>query len=80
MSIVKVDFRGPLTRYGNNDGSLSEYELPADSVVTVQDMLDKLGVPSHHVGLVAVNGQKAARSTVLKEGYKIILFPVVAGG
>ncbi len=80
MGIVKVDFRGPLARYGNGDGSLLEYELPVGRVVTVQNILNKLGIPSDHIGMIAVNGQKAARSTILKDGYEIVIFPVVAGG
>lgn len=80
MGFVEIDFRGPLVRYGKEDGMPLRYKLPVDKEVTVQEMLNDLAVPLRHVGLVSVNGLKAGRSSLLREGDSITVFPVVAGG
>lgn len=73
MKRVKVVPVGMLKRY------LSEM-VTADSGQTVHQLLDGLGIPSHLVAVVMVNGRQEPKSYLLQEGDQVKLVPLVGGG
>ena len=59
-------------------GGRREAELSAGA--TVDDLVIALGVPPHLVCLVAINGIRANRSSVLGDGDAVDIVPPIAGG
>lgn len=70
--------------------SLAKY-LPADAKNktcskelpnhwTISDLIKAMGVPDRSVKLIFLNGVHAHRSTELKDGDRVGLFPPVGGG
>ncbi len=53
-------------------------ELPTHSVIS--DLINTMGVPDPSVKLIFLNGVHAHRSTELKDGDRVGLFPPVGGG
>ena len=53
------------------------YEL--DNGNNVNDLLDRVDLPSEDVSLVLVNGKKANADTALSEGDRVGFFPAVGG-
>ncbi len=47
---------------------------------TVDELLEKLNIPSQITNVVMVNGVHKARETQLQEGDVISVFPPIAGG
>lgn len=80
MGFVCIELRGPLARRVKGDGSGGRMEAPVDNGVTVREILGRIDVPLHEVGLVVINGEKAARETKVRDGDQITVFPVVSGG
>ncbi|GAB6157171.1 hypothetical protein JCM39194_03710 [Desulfotomaculum varum] len=77
--MVKVELRGPLTRYApNHQGGSIWFDLSEHA--TVGSILSSLGIAREYVSMMVVNGKKAEPSTLLGEGDCLILFPPVAGG
>ena len=60
------------------DGDLDRFEL--DTGVTVEHLLDNLGIPVAEAKLVFVNGKKAPLTAVLTGGERVGIFPPVGGG
>jgi len=82
MAIIHVEvwLYGPIARYAGEEsqGSYAElhWGLPAGS--TVQDLLDRLGLPDEEKGITFINGKLAAlpgidadRTVVLHEGDRV---------
>ena len=53
-------------------------ELPEGT--TVGELIGRLRVPADEIKIMFVNGVHATPDTVLKEGDRVGLFPLVAGG
>lgn len=79
MCRVRIDLWGPLDRYGGTVPPAGR-TLTVPSGAAVRDVLEVLGLPVEHVGLVLVNGQKGRLSTCLAGDDVITFYPVVAGG
>ncbi len=70
-------------------GHLREY-LPASAEpgvpmeipqgFSIQDLIEKLGIPPGDPKIVLVNGLHAMREQILKEGDRVSIFPPIAGG
>ncbi len=48
--------------------------------VTVQEVVDDLQLPRQHFGIILVNGVHADSETLLNEGDRLVLMPIVDGG
>lgn len=77
---VKVELRGPLSRYILDVNPVEPVWLKLSENATVLNILNILCINKESVSLVAVNGKKADPLTKLEEGDSVILFPPVAGG
>lgn len=47
---------------------------------TVQDVIEDLDLPRQHFGIVLINEEHADVDTILNEGDRLVLMPVVDGG
>lgn len=54
--------------------------LSLDDGVTVCGLIQKLRLPEKDAKMVFINGRRAAESAVLKQGDRVGIFPLVAGG
>jgi len=54
--------------------------FPLEPDETVERLIARLGIPGEEVAVVFVNGRTAPRETVLADGDRVGLFPVVGGG
>ena len=53
-----------------------DFDVPLNRKETVQDIMEKVGVPQAQVDLVLVNSQPAGLDHVLREGDRISVYPV----
>ena len=58
--------------------SEAEVELPEGA--TVNDLLEKLGLPQQDVGIVMVNARSGTFQQRLQQGDRITLIPPIGGG
>jgi sulfur carrier protein ThiS len=76
---VRVSLFADLRRFlpKGTDGPQT-YTLPAGA--TVADLLAAIGIPAEDEVTVGLNGEQAARETVLKDGDDAVLFSPMEGG
>ena len=56
------------------------YQMEADSIKNVQDIMDILGIQRSEVNILLINGFHQKPETEVKEGDVVSLFPAVGGG
>ena len=61
-------------------GRQKVYQVEADSVSTVQDIMDAVDVPRSEVNIMLINGFHQKPETPVKDGDIVSLFPAVGGG
>ena len=75
---ITVHPHGELTTYfGRSYGGVP---VPIEPGITIAGFLERLGVPSREVWLVAKNGEQVERDETLQPGDSLELFAPVAGG
>lgn len=75
---IIVHPHGELTTYfGRSYGGVP---VPIEPGITIAGFLERLGVPSAEVWLVAKNGEQVKRDVTLEPGDSLELFAPVAGG
>lgn len=75
---IKVHPHGELTSYfGRSYGGVL---VPIEPGISIDGLLERLGVPLDEVWLVAKNGEQADRDSPLHAGDSLELFAPVAGG
>ena len=61
-------------------GRQKVYTVDADSVNTVQDIMDVLDIPRSEVNIMLINGFHQKPETPVKDADIVSLFPAVGGG
>ena len=75
---ITVHPHGELTTYfGRSYGGIP---VPIEPGITIDGFLERMGVPSKEVWLVAKNGEQVKRDVTLQPGDSLELFAPVAGG
>ena len=75
---ITVHPHGELTTYfGRSYGGVA---VPIEPGITIAGLLERLGVPSQEVWLVAKNGEQVKRDVTLEARDSLELFAPVAGG
>ncbi|AGL03827.1 MoaD/ThiS family protein [Desulfoscipio gibsoniae] len=54
--------------------------LPVTEDVTLDYLINQLGIPNQYISFITVNGRKCEWSVRLKPNDEIILFPYITGG
>ncbi|MCC7368038.1 MAG: MoaD/ThiS family protein [Chloroflexi bacterium] len=75
---ITVHPHGELTVYFTR--SYGGIDIPIEPGITIEALLDRLGIPRKEVWLVAKNGETCPRDVTLDAGDTIELFAPVAGG
>ena len=75
MNSIEVRCFASLARHTPASGHT---KLPAPG--TAGDLIRALGIPGEEVALIFVNGAHAAKTTALRDGDRVGLFPAVGGG
>ena len=65
---------------GLRQGRQKIYQMEADSIATVQDIMDRLSIDRKEVNILLVNGFHQKPETEVKDGDIVSLFPAVGGG
>ena len=65
---------------GLREGRQKIYQMEADSVKNVQDIMDALHIRRSEVNILLINGFHQKPETEVKEGDIVSLFPAVGGG
>ena len=75
---ITVHPHGELTTYFGR--KLGGIPVPIEPGITIDGLLERLGVPASEVWLVAKNGETVKRDVSLQPGDSLELFAPVAGG
>lgn len=54
--------------------------IEVEDGVTVQDLVERLGIPPKDPKIILLNGLHADLNVVLNEGDRVSIFPPIAGG
>ena len=65
---------------GLRQGRQKIYQMEADSVKNVQDIMDVLNIQRSEVNILLINGFHQKPETPVKDGDIVSLFPAVGGG
>ena len=65
---------------GLRQGRQKIYQMEADSVQTVQDIMDVLNIQRSEVNILLINGFHQKPETEVKDTDVVSLFPAVGGG
>jgi molybdopterin converting factor small subunit len=76
--IVHVSLNALLRKHA--PGGNAQFSLHIAEGCTVEDLIGQLGIPPSQVGFATVNLKYTLRSTALKRGDQVTLFPLVTGG
>ena len=60
--------------------SSSQEQIEIQSGITVQTLLEQLGIPKTEAKLIFINGKKASLASILRGGERLGVFPPVGGG
>lgn len=77
MPSIKLNLYATLRSYVNGASSL---DVEVQSGQTIQQVLDKLGVPAEQTRIVFVNNRAATLAQSLEGGEQIGIFPAIGGG
>jgi len=81
--VVRIRLQGPLAQHyageGADSGNGITITFPQKKVSMAQ-VFDRLHIPVEVVGLVAINGVRAAKDTWVTDEDEIAIFPLVTGG
>ena len=77
---VELNLYATLARYLPAEASAGSGMLDVSPGITVNELLDQLGIPADLVKLIFINGTHANGDAVLKEGSRVGVFPPVGGG
>ena len=77
MPQVKVNLYATLRRYVDGSASM-EVEIAAGS--TVEQVLQRLGVPADQARVIFVDSRAASLADTLQGGEQVGVFPAIAGG
>jgi molybdopterin converting factor small subunit len=61
-------------------GRFKQEERDYPEGASVQAVVNSLGLPRQHFGIVLVNGFHAGSDTLLAEGDQLVIMPIVDGG
>ena len=76
MGMVLIRFYEELNDFLPPGKRKRDFEVPLNGKETVQDIIEKLGVPRALVDLLLVNGRSASFDDVVGEGDRISAYPV----
>ena len=65
---------------GLRQGRQKIYQMESDSILNVQDIMDRLSIDRKEVNILLVNGFHQKPETEVKDGDIVSLFPAVGGG
>jgi len=65
---------------GLRQGREKIYFMEADTIQTVQDIMDKLNIQRKEVNILLINGFHQKADTAVKDEDVVSLFPAVGGG
>jgi len=77
MSHVRVSLYATLRRY---IGGAASIEVDIEPGLTVQDVIEQLGVPPGQTRIIFVDNRAADLSKRLEGGEKLGIFPAIGGG
>ena len=73
--VILVKVYASLREYTGGEGTLH-----VEGVETVQDLLEKIGVPVKEVKNIMVNGRRRDLDFEVLDGDRVAIFPLIAGG
>lgn len=65
---------------GLRQGRQKVYQMEAESIKNVQDIMDVLAIQRKEVNILLINGFHQKPETAVKDGDIVSLFPAVGGG
>jgi molybdopterin synthase sulfur carrier subunit len=80
MIRVTVNLHASLRKFlpSGNNGRAAVLEMPDGA--TVDDVVNRLGIPAGHTKMMVSGDEYLELTTVLRDGQEINLFPPLAGG
>lgn len=81
--VVRIRLHGSLAQHYAGEGADSGNGITitfTQKKVSMAQVFDRLHIPVEVVGLVAINGVRAAKDTWVTDEDEIAIFPLVTGG
>ncbi len=81
--VVRIRLNGSLAQHYAGEGADSGNGITitfTQKKVSMAQVFDRLHIPVEVVGLVAINGVRAAKDTWVTDEDEIAIFPLVTGG
>jgi molybdopterin synthase sulfur carrier subunit len=77
---VTVKLHATLKKYLPPGSSGDGIELEVTEGATVADVIERLGIPAKHAGMLVSEDEYLESTTVVRDGQEIDIFPPLAGG
>lgn len=75
---IEVKLFPTLQKYSKIKSRNFSYQIKKGT--TVSEFLKELGIPEEVAKIIIVNGQRVEKNFVLKNGDRLSIFPLIAGG
>jgi molybdopterin converting factor small subunit len=77
---VTVKLHATLKKHLPPGSSADGVEVEVTDGATVADVIERLGIPAKHAGMLVSNDEYLESTTVVRDGQEINVFPPLAGG
>jgi len=77
---VTVKLHATLKKHLPPGSSEDGIELEVREGATVAEVIERLGIPAKHAGMLVSDDEYLERTTVVRDGQEIDVFPPLAGG
>jgi len=80
MSTVEVRLYANLQKYFPNVKNSEAMPVTLEDNATLTDLIAKLGIPTKEINMIIVNGKHEKEGYLIKNGDRVGIFPLIAGG
>ncbi len=80
MATVEVRLYASLRKYHPDKGSGEALSIALDDKTSLEGLLARLKIPKEEIAVLMVNGNRAEKSYLPRDGDRIGIFPLIGGG
>jgi len=77
---IEINLFASLMKYKPDNKNINSWIMNCGDETTIKGLLNMLKIPNEKVKLIFINGIHAGLETEVKDGDRVGIFPLVAGG